>query len=129
MLSISAGGKAGQVPLLGNCLGIGQHVVSNCLEHHLFCIFQFYYYYIFLFFPIKLSLSQVTKFTSFFPILFFIYRFPISFFECSLLVGSNTAWEWRRTSKRKTRYDHTAHTDPQIISIKQSLNRHSKIPH
>lgn len=45
-------------------------VVSNCIVHHLFCIFyyyNFYYYYFpFLFCPSKLSLSQPMHFASFF---------------------------------------------------------------
>ena len=58
-------------------LGIGRQVVSNCIVHHLFCIFfyhyyyyyYYYYYFPFLFCPIKLSLSQPTNSTVFFPIL------------------------------------------------------------
>uniref|UniRef100_A0A8C3KGJ2 Uncharacterized protein n=1 Tax=Calidris pygmaea TaxID=425635 RepID=A0A8C3KGJ2_9CHAR len=56
--------------LLGNRLGISQRVVSNCIVHHLFCIFFYHYYcnyFLFLCCPIKLFLSQPTNFTSFPP--------------------------------------------------------------
>jgi len=51
--------------LLGDCLGIGQRVVSNRIVPHLFCVvfYRYYYYFPFLFRPIQLSLSQPTSFT------------------------------------------------------------------
>lgn len=56
----------GNWPGFGGCLGIGQQVVTNCVVHHLFCIFfhHLYYFHI-LFHPATLPFSQCASFTFF----------------------------------------------------------------
>ena len=49
-------------PLLGDWLSTGQWVASNCIVHHLFCVFYYYYYFPFLFCSSILSLFKTTGF-------------------------------------------------------------------